>query len=107
MKKLLSIYKNLVIESVSYEKGDSTVELKCIMIFASKSIKTTLIITQSDFNRILSKLANQGCELDSASISNYFLEDGTEIVDYKFSVDNDLNQLERFHFNHKVQQISA
>lgn len=107
MKKLLSIYKNIIIQQISYEKGDDSVELKCVLVFAKKTVQTTLIITQSDFNRILSKLSINGCELDSNLISNYFLEDGTEIVDYNFSSENEQNKLQHFNFNYKVQQISA
>ena len=83
MKKLLSIYKNIIIREVSYEKGDNIVHLKCVMVFANKSLATTLIISQSDFNRILSKISLNGFEMDSELLTSFTLGDGTEIVEFQ------------------------
>ena len=107
MKKLLSIYKNIIIKEISYEKGDNMVQLKCTLIFKTDFIDTTLIITQSDLNRILSKISNIGFEIDSDLITCFSLGDGTEIIEYNFnSVDEDI-LLQNFNFNNQVQQISA
>ena len=107
MKKLLSIYKNIIIKEVSYEKGDNIVHLKCVLVFANKSITTTLIISQSDFNRILSKITLNGFELDSECLTSFMLGDGTEIVEYNFEASQDIISLQNFNFNHQVKQISA
>lgn len=107
MKKLLSIYKNIIIKEFSYEKGDNLVQLKCILIFKSNSVETTLLISQSDFNRILSKINLNGYEIESDSIVNFTLGDGTEIVEYNFENTSESVSLQNFNFNHQVQQISA
>ena len=107
MKKLLSIYKNIIIKEVSYEKGDNIVHLKCILIFANKSMVTTLIISQSDFNRMLSKIALNGFEMNSDLLTSFTLGDGTEIVEYNFEKNENVISLQNFNFNHQVKQISA
>lgn len=107
MKKLLSIYKNIIIKEISYEKGDDLVQLKCILVFKSHLIHTTLLISQSDFNRILSKITLNGFEIDSDSIINFTLGDGTEIVEYNFENSDEAVSLQNFNFNNQVKQISA
>jgi hypothetical protein len=107
MKKLLSIYRNIIIREVSYEKGDELVYLKCVLIFKSHSVDTTLLISQTDFNRILSKISLNGFEMESDSIVNFTLGDGTEIVEYNFENSDHSVSLQNFNFNHQVQQISA
>lgn len=107
MKKLLSIYKNIIIKEISYEKGDDSVQLKCTLVFKSNEIHTTLLITQSDLNRILSKISNNGIELNSNNISHFILGDGTEIFEYNFKDTSHNVLLQNFNFNNQVQQISA
>ncbi len=107
MKKLLSIYKNIIIKEISYEKGDDLVQMKCILIFKAHSVDTTLLISQSDFNRILSKITLNGFEIKSDSIINFTLGDGTEIVEYNFENTEESVSLQNFNFNHQVKQISA
>lgn len=107
MKKLLSIYQNIVIKEISYEKGDKTVYLKCTLIFRNKTIDTTLLITQSDFNRMLSKIILNGYKVKSDSITNVYLGDGAEMVEYNFEQTNESVMLSGFHFNNQVKQICA
>ena len=107
MKKLLSIYKNIIIKEISYEKGDNLVQLKCELVFKSYSMNTTLIISQGDFNRMLSKITIKGFELDSDLITSFTLGDGTEIVEYNFENSDEVVSLQNFNFNNHVQQISA
>ena len=107
MKKLLSIYQNIVIKEISYEKGDKTVYLKCNLIFSNKTVSTTLLITQSDFNRLLSKLILNGYKVDSDLITSFWLGDGTEIVEYNFENTNEAVVLSDFNFNNNVKQICA
>ena len=107
MKKLLSIYQNIVIKEISYEKGDKTVYLKCNLVFNSKTISTTLLITQSDFNRMLSKIILNGYSIDSDSITSFWLGDGTEIVEYSFQNSPEDVVLTNFNFNNHVKQICA
>jgi len=107
MKKLLSIYQNIVIKEISYEKGDKTVYLKCTLIFNNKTIDTTLLITQSDFNRMLSKVILNGYKVDSDSITNFYLGDGTEMVEYNFQNTDESVILSGFNFNNQVTQICA
>ena len=70
-------------------------------------METTLLISQSDFNRILSKITLNGFEIDSDSIINFTLGDGTEIVEYNFENSDESVSLQNFNFNHQVKQISA
>ena len=70
-------------------------------------METTLLISQSDFNRILSKINLNGYEIESDSIVNFTLGDGTEIVEYNFENTNEIVSLQNFNFNHHVKQISA
>jgi len=107
MKKLLSIYQNIVIKEISYEKGDKTVYLKCTLIFNNKRIDTTLLITQSDFNRMLSKVILNGYIVDSDSITNFYLGDGTEMIEYNFQNTDESVTLSGFNFNNQVPQICA
>lgn len=107
MKKLLSIYQNIVIKEISYEKGDKTVYLKCTLIFSNKTVETTLLITQSDFNRMLSKLILNGYQVDSESITNFYLGDGTEMIEYNFQNTDESVILSGFNFNNQVKQICA
>ena len=107
MKKLLSIYKNIIIKEVSYEKGDSHVYLKCVLVFKSHEQASTLIISQTDFNRLLSKLTVNGFEIDSDLITNFILGDGTEIVEYNFENNENTVSIQHFNFNNDVKQISA
>jgi len=107
MKKLLSIYQNIVIKEISYEKGDKTVYLKCTLIFNNKRIDTTLLITQSDFNRMLSKVILNGYIVDSDSITNFYLGDGTEMIEYNFQNTDESVTLSGFNFNNQVTQICA
>lgn len=107
MKKLLSIYQNIVIKEISYEKGDKTVYLKCTLIFSNKTVDTTLLITQSDFNRMLSKIIINGYTVESDAITNFYLGDGTEMVEYNFENTDESVVLSGFNFNHKVKQICA
>jgi len=107
MKKLLSIYQNIVIKEISYEKGDKTVYLKCTLIFNNKTVDTTLLITQSDFNRMLSKVILNGYQVDSDSITNFHLGDGTEMIEYNFQNTDESVMLSGFNFNNQVTQICA
>jgi len=107
MKKLLSIYQNIIIKEMSYEKGDQEVMLKCVLVFKTHAIDTTLIISQSDFNRLLSKLIINGFDFQSDDISSFILGDGTEIVEYNFENTEKEVSLQHFNFNNQVTQISA
>ncbi|MGV6860788.1 MAG: hypothetical protein ACWA41_03400 [Putridiphycobacter sp.] len=104
MKKLLSIYKNIIVKHVSYEKGDQTVELTCVLVFKDHERETKLIISQSDFNRLLSKMILDGFDLEAAHINEINFGDGTEIVEYNFTTAKPVN---KFNFNNHVKQISA
>jgi hypothetical protein len=108
MKKLLSIYKNIIVKRVSYEKGDETVQLDCIMVFRHKSIETKLIISQSDFNRMLSQIILNGYNIEDNVVNNFVLGEGLELVEYNFSSQTDKKvKIQNFKFNHIVKQISA
>ncbi|HIP35452.1 MAG TPA: hypothetical protein EYG85_01205 [Crocinitomix sp.] len=104
MKKLLSIYKNIKIKRVTYEKGDETVMLECCLIFDTHEIDTTLIITHSDFNRLLSKIILNGYDIDTNTVNTINFGDGTEIVEYSFK---NTVEIDKFNFNYHVKQISA
>ena len=105
MEKLVTIYEKINVNSISYEKGDSEAQINCQLEFKNKSIQTKLIISQSDLNRIISKITANGYELNSEDITSLSLGDGTEIVEYDFTGSN--HTLYNFHFNNNFKQIGA
>ncbi len=105
MEKLITIYDKINVNSISYEKGDTEAQINCELQFKKKCIHTKLIISQSDLNRILSKITANGFELKSEEITSLFMEDGTEIIEYNF--DSAHHAIYDFHFNNSYIQIGA
>jgi len=105
MEKLVTIYEKINVNSISYEKGDDEVQINCELQFKKRNINTKLIISQSDLNRIISKIIANGYELKSEDITSLFLGDGTEIIEYNFGGTD--HALYDFHFNNTYKQIGA
>lgn len=106
MEKLVSIYDQIIISKISYEKGDSEAIINCKLFFKRKTIETKLVISQTDLNRIISKIDRFGNGINYENIYSFLMEDGTEIVEYNFSPSN-TNYIENFKFNNSFTQISA
>jgi hypothetical protein len=108
MNTIFSIYKQLKVKEVSYEKGDSYITATCEMIVNGLSTERTLIMTHTDLNRIIAKIAAMGYEFKIENVNCLDFGNGTEIVDYKFeNVFGELVTLEDFSFQQEIKQIRA
>jgi hypothetical protein len=108
MNTLFSIYKQLKVKEVSYEKGDNFVTATCEIIIGDNIRETTIIMTHTDLNRIISKIAALGYDFKIENVNCLDFEDGLEIIDYKFeNVFGELVTLEEFSFNKEIKQIRA
>ncbi len=108
MDNIISIYKKLIITEVTYETGDDVVTASCQLVLPTETIETKLIITHTDLNRIISKIAAMGFEFKTEMISSFSFEDGTEFMEYKFeNVFGEQIALENFQFSQKLMEIRA
>ena len=106
MDSLITIYDKITLHSISYEKGDLEAQINCELHFKKRIVQTKLVISQTDLNRIISKITANGYELKSEDITSLFLGDGTEIIDYNFNQSYD-STLYDFNFNNTYKQIGA
>lgn len=108
MENIISFYEKLIIKEVTYEMGDSTVSAKCDLIVQGNTIETEMLISQTDLNRIIAKIAASGFEFKIKQVNSLEFEDGTSIIDYSFeNVFGEAIVLENFQFNQAVKQIRA
>ena len=108
MNKTIQLFNRLIIHEISYELGDQTVIAKCELQSTGKSFETTMIISHTDLNRIISKIAALGYEFKTENINKMCFSDGTEILEYKFeNVFGQQIPLENFDFVNEVKEIRA
>lgn len=108
MKNVISIYDKLVIKEVTYETGDQTVHANCLLQTLNGPIKTQLMISHTDLNRIIAKIMASGFEFEVKQVNTFVFDDGTEVVDYSFeNVFGEEIVLEDFQFQQSVRQIRA
>lgn len=108
MNTVFSIYKQLKVKEVSYEMGDDFVTALCEIRTGKGFSETKLIMSHTDLNRIISKIASLGYEFKIENVNHFDFGDGTEIVDYKFeNVFGEMITLEDFSFNKQIKQIRA
>lgn len=108
MSTLFSIYKQLQVKEVTYEKGDRYITAICDITIGKQTTETKIQMTHTDLNRIISKIAAMGYEFKIENVNCMDLGNGTEIVDYKFeNVFGELVTLEEFSFNQQIKQIRA
>ena len=108
MNNIISIYKKLIINEVTYELGDDTVKAKCELLLADRSIETTFIISHTDLNRIMAKIASLGYEFQAEQVSSIQFDDGTEFIEYKFdNVFGEQIVLENFEFSQVYKELRA
>jgi len=106
MKKIKPIYDEIILKSIVYENGDAEAELNCQIKYRKKAIDTKLIVSQTDVNRLLSKMACQGFDLNDKKIEFMDLDDGTQVIEYSFN-ENNLHSIYNFQFNNTYTQIGA
>lgn len=81
----------------------------CVVEDLQGNSKPALIhMTHTDLNRIIAQLIASGFEFQTSASNSYFMEDGTEIIDYSFeNVYGDSVVLEQFEFVNTVKEIRA
>ena len=109
MKNTFSIYKKFEITEITYEVGDNIVKANCDLHYENgTSVQTTILISHSDLNRIIARIATMGFEFNVEQVNNFLLDDGTQIIDYR--LENVFGQsvvVEDFQFQDIVKQIRA
>jgi len=107
MEKILQIYKTLKVKSIVYETGDSQAKISCDLVYGKKTVSTKLLISQTDLNRLISKMANNThSEWLDNTMQSMYLEDGTQLIEYNFEDQNN-SAIHNFHFNNTYAQIGA
>jgi hypothetical protein len=108
METTISIYEKLIIKEVTYEMGDQTVKANCEVILMGQVIKTELIISHTDLNRIIAKVSASGCEFQVKQTNSFEFSNGTSIIDYSFvNIFGEGVVLENFQFSQEIKQIRA
>lgn len=109
MSDVISIYQRLIIHQISYETGDRSVLANCeIQQRNGENLRTTLLMTHTDLNRIFAKLSAAGVEFGSNQTDIQLPDDETRIIDFEF--ENVFGQgvvLENFQFVKQVREIRA
>ena len=105
---MFSIYKQLKVKEVTYEKGDHFITALCDITLGDVTSETTIQMTHTDLNRIIAKIAALGYEFKVEKMNCLDFGNGTEIIDYKFeNVFGELVTLEEFRFNEQIKKIRA
>ncbi|MBD3636211.1 MAG: hypothetical protein HUJ25_02625 [Crocinitomicaceae bacterium] len=108
MDTIFSVYKQLKVKEVTYEKGDYYIMATCEIIQGDKITETKIQMTHTDLNRIIARIAAMGYEFKIEHVNCLDFGNGTEIIDYKFeNVFGELITLEEFNFNQRIRQIRA
>lgn len=108
MEKLIALYDQLIIHSVTYETSQAVVTASCELVRRNERIYTSFLISHTDLNRIMSKLAAKGYNLDSSFYESIRFDDGTEIIDCQFDkLAGGPVILEEFEFSDFVTEIRA
>lgn len=95
-------------KEVTYEMGDNFVTATCEVSTGTSTTETKIMMSHTDLNRIISKIAAMGYEFSIEHVNHFDFGDGTKIVDYKFeNVFGELVTLEEFSFNQQIKKIRA
>lgn len=106
MEKIVKIYQAIKVKSIVYETSDTEAKINCDLIYGSKTVPTKLLISQTDLNRLMAKMTNTGSDWLDDNMHMFYLEDGTQLIEYNFG--NNHNQIiHDFHFNNTYAQIGA
>lgn len=106
MEKIIKIYDSITVKSIIYESGDLDATILCNIHYGKKSIATKLIVSQTDLNRLLSKMTSTDSEWLETNKESLYLEDGTQLIEYNFA-QNTPSNVENFHFQNAYAQIGA
>lgn len=108
MERLISLFDKITVNKVTYETSQNFATAFCELTVSNKKWNTSFIISHTDLNRIMAKLASKGLELDKDIMQSFLLEDGTEIIDCDFTVLNEgAPILEDFFFTDRITEIRA
>jgi hypothetical protein len=108
METIFSIYKQLKVREVTYEKGDNFVTATCEIQIGEDIQETKILMSHTDLNRIISKITALGYEFKIENVNHFDFGNGTEIIDYRFeNVFGEHVTLEDFNFNQRIKQIRA
>ncbi|MEZ4923141.1 MAG: hypothetical protein R2780_08240 [Crocinitomicaceae bacterium] len=108
MNTVFSIFKQIKVKEVSYEVGDEKVIATCEINVGSHTSETKIIMSHTDLNRIIARIAAMGYDFKIDNINHFDFGDGTEVVDYKFeNVFGEEITLTDFQFNRSIKQIRA
>ena len=75
MNTIFSIYKQLKVKEVTYEKGDQFITAICEISFGNTITESKIQMTHTDLNRIIAKISAMGYEFKIENIN---------CLDYKF-----------------------
>lgn len=108
MNTIISIYEQIEIKAITFETTDNVVNAKCDIITNGERIATEMLISHTDLNRIIAKIAAEGYDFRIEEMSAVQFEDGTAIYDYSFeNVFGKAIPLQNFHFSQAIKQIRA
>lgn len=108
MNKIFSIYEQIIIKEVVYELGDNYVTAQCDVTINRKNFSTTMMISHTDLNRIISKISAMGYEFKTENVCKMKIDEYTEILEYRFeNVFGENIVLENFEFTNTVKEIRA
>lgn len=108
MGTIFSIYKQLKVREVSYERGDAFVTATCEIQNGDDIRETKILMSHTDLNRIISKITAMGYEFKIENVNHLDFGNGTEIIDYRFeNVFGGLVALEDFNFIQGIKQLRA
>lgn len=103
-----AIFDKLEITRIQFQDGDHEVEVNCKVTQGQNTVVTTLWITFSDLNRILSRLSNYNIASDSSLFTTVYMGNNEMLYECdsrKFGYDSFL--LEDPYFQQPIRQIRA
>ena len=109
MAGIISISEQFIIQSITYESGDKLVKACGEMRSPDGEVSPlTMLISHTDMNRIMAKMAAEGFDFSDHTSGQYDLEDGSQMVEYRF--DNETCSsftINDFYFMNEMKQIRA
>ena len=103
-----TIFDKLEITRIQFQDNDHEVEVNCKVTQGQNTVDTTLWITFSDLNRILSRLGNYNIASDSSLFTTVYMGNNEMLYECdsrKFGYDSFL--LEEPYFQQPIRQIRA
>ena len=105
---MVSIFEKIEISRIQFQEGDREVVVNCKITQNGESTETTLWITFSDLNRILSRIECLNSDTDSSLFKTIYM--GNNEMFYECDSKNfglDSFMLEELYFQQPIRQIRA